>query len=192
VVKHLKKEVRRLAVDMKELADSTSEKFDPQRARARELQREFAAIALADSLADDPISDRRYFAWLQKNIPILKKTCGRYAWFESKSIMQRDETLLKKFEETLQKNINAQGGKAHLASQKTYADLTVLIGNEDSTKRSVMRARRRQKDLTQSIQEILDIAALAEKDRIEPPSNKEYKRRRKRLLEALRRITATK
>ena len=78
--------------------------------------------------------------------------------------MQRDQLLLKKFEETLQKNINAQGGKVHLASQKTYADLTGRIGDEDSTKRSVMRARRRQKDLNQSIQEILNIADLAEKN----------------------------
>ena len=80
MVKHLKKEFRRLMVEMKELADSPSEKFDPE--RARELQLEFAAIALAHNLADEAISDRRYFAWLRKNIPILKKTRGRYGWFE--------------------------------------------------------------------------------------------------------------
>ena len=74
MVKHLKKEFRRLMVEMKELADSPSEKFDPE--RARELQLEFAAIALAHNLADEAISDRRYFAWLRKNIPILKKNLG--------------------------------------------------------------------------------------------------------------------
>jgi hypothetical protein len=193
MAKLLEKEVRRLVLAMKALADAPPEKFDSE--EARKLQLDFAAIALIHNTEQEAVSDRRYFAWLEKNVPSLGKIRGRPGWFESKKVLQHDEALLKEFEETRQNNVAANRGKTHRASQKTYADLTEKGGVSDdeyTIKQAVMRARRRQKALKESFQEILSIAALAEKDRNKPPTAKEYKRRRKKLIEAFRRIVTTK
>jgi hypothetical protein len=192
MAKVLKEKVKRLVLAMKALADVPPEKFDPE--EALNLQLEFAAFALIHNMEQEAVSERRYFAWLEKNVPSLLKIRGRPGWI-SKNVIQHDEALLKEFEETLRNNIAANRGKTHRASQKTYADLTEKRGVSDdeyTIKQAVMRARRRQKALKQSIQEILGIAALAEQDRNKRPPVKEYKKRRKKLIEAFRRIVTPK
>jgi len=193
MVKLLKEEFGRLILAMKALADAPPEKFDPE--EARKLQLDFAAIALIHNMEQEAVADRRYFAWLEKNVPSLFNIRGRPGWIESKKVMQHDEALVKEFEETLRNNIAANRGKTHRASQKTYADLTEKRGVSDDEyiiKRAVMRARKRQKALKQFRQEILGIAALAEQDRNKRQPDKEYKKRRKKLIEAFRRIVTTK
>jgi hypothetical protein len=129
MAKLLEEEVRRLVLAMKALADAPPGKFDPE--EARKLQLDFAAIALIHNTKQEAVSDRRYFAWLEKNVPNLQKIGGRPRWIESKKVMQHDEALLKEFEETLRNNITANRGKTHRASQKTYADLTEKGGVSD-------------------------------------------------------------
>jgi hypothetical protein len=98
------------------------------------------------------------------------------------------------FDQTLQHNIAANAGKKHGASDKSYADLADKSGDDDpyTVKQRVMRGRRRQKALRETMREIQNIAALAKTDagKVVPPE--EYERRKEKLLAAFRRVVRTK
>jgi hypothetical protein len=191
-MENLEDRVKRLVLEMKALRDVPPEKFDPK--KASELEAEFNQIARLYNMNDLEESDRRYFAMLQENLPKLFKTRGRPHWIESKKVKGQDDALLKEFEEARQKNIVANGGKAHRASQKAYTDLADKHDDSDdyTVKQRVMRARRRQKAFEQSKNEILETAALAKSDGNRPVSEKEYKKRQKKLVRAFQRILTMK
>lgn len=109
-------------------------------------------------------------------------------------VVRRDQALVKDFEDTLARNVAANAGKKHRASQKTYSDLADNYGDsdEDTVKRRVMRARRRQKALNETIQDILQLANLAKTDRGKVVTTNEYEKRREKLLQAFRRILRAK
>jgi len=139
-------------------------------------------------------AEAEYLAWLKANIPEMSRNTGRPHWIESDKVMGQDRALLKEFEETLARNVAANAGKKHRASQKTYSDLADKYGDsdEDTVKRRVMRARRRQKNLKESIEEIFQIIGPPNKDRSKVVTSEKYEINRERLLKAFRRIVKTK
>jgi hypothetical protein len=104
--------------------------------------------------------------------------------------MSKDKALLDNFDERLKRNIAANAGKKRGASKKTYADLADESDVEDAetVKQRVMRARRRQKALQETVQDLLGIAALARTHGNRPVPPEASKRNRKKLLEAFRRL----
>jgi predicted metallo-beta-lactamase superfamily hydrolase len=150
------------------------------------LELDALILAIQDA---EVATDREYFDWLKANVPEMFSIKGRPNWIVSEKVKGQDEALLKDFEDTLARNI-AVIGKKHRASQKTYSDLADKYGDEDeeTVKQRVMRARRRQKALNETIQDILRLAAPAETDRGKVIAPKEYEERREKLLEAFRRI----
>jgi hypothetical protein len=168
--------------------------FDPQEAMRVKL--EFDGLFLNLQRAKQA-AETEYFAWLEANIPELFSNKGRPDWIESEKVIRRDRALLKDFEHTLARNMAANAGKKHGASQKTYSDLADKYGDndEETTKRRVMRGRRRQKALNETIQDIQDIlrsAAPGGTDRPKVTTPKEYERRREKLLQAFRRVLKVK
>jgi hypothetical protein len=139
-------------------------------------------------------TDKVFFDRLKASAPEMFNINGRPNWIESQKVTGQDEALLKEFEETLNRNIAANGGRKHRASQQTYADLADKYDAKDeyTVKQRVMRARRRQKALKQATQDILRIAARGETDGDNVVTPKEYKRRGENLLEAFRQILRTK
>jgi hypothetical protein len=139
-------------------------------------------------------AETEYFRWLETNMSEMFTNTGRPNWIESEKIMEQDRALLKEFEETLARNVAANAGKKHRASQKTYSDLADKYGDsdEDTVKRRIMRARRRQKNLNESIEDLFQIIGPPNKDRSKVVTSKEYDRRRAKLLEAFRRVISTK
>jgi len=186
-VKSTEEEVKRLVLAGHALTRPGH--FDPQEAmRVKfELDGLFLNLQRAKQAAVT-----EYFDWLGANIPELLSNKGRPHWIQSHKVMVQDQALLKAFDDTLARNVAAKG-KKHRASQKTYSDLADKYGdnNEETVKQRVMRARRRQKALRETIQDIQDIlrnAALGETDRPKVTTPKEYERRREKLLQAFRRV----
>jgi hypothetical protein len=141
-------------------------------------------------------AEAEYFGWLEANVPELFSNKGRPHWIASEKVTGQDRALLKEFEDALAGNVAANGGKKYRASQKTYSDLADKYGynDEESIKRRVMRARRRQKafnDSLQDFQQILHGAARRETDRRRVITPKEYEINRERFLKAFRRIVKT-
>ena len=161
--------------------------FEPQEAmRVKlELDRLILNVQRAEQAAET-----EYFDWLEANIPELFSNTGRPHWIESGKVKGQDRALLKEFEDTLARNVAANAGKKHGASQKTYSDLADKYGDndEETVKQRVMRARRRQKALNESTRDILQLADRTKADRGKIITSEEYERRRGKLLEAFRRI----
>jgi hypothetical protein len=168
------------------------EKFD---------QKETQRMLLQWNAMVERATDRAFFKWLEANVPDMLTTKGRPHWSESEKIGEQDKALLKEFEETLKRNVAANDGKKRRASQKTYADLADKhqgkrradhdsVVDEYAIKQRVMRARRRQKALKETMQDILRIA---ERGKASDGNNtaEECERSREELLEALRRILRT-
>jgi hypothetical protein len=166
--------------------------FDPVKAGRLKMEMDVMMLAIQRAKAAEEHANsaekKEFFDWLEANLPELSDE-GRPRWPESEKVMSQDKSLLEDFDQRLERNIAANAGKKHGASQKTYADLADESGADDYTvKQRVMRARRRQKALQETIQDILGIAALAKTygNRAVPPE--ESKRNRKKLLEAFRRL----
>jgi hypothetical protein len=176
---------------MQALRDAPPGQFDP--AEAMRLKGKLDALMRAKQFAQET-AEREYFGWLEANIPRLFNIKGRPDWIASGKVRSKDEALLKNFEQTLNRNIAANAGKKHGASKRTYADLADESGDEDpyTVKRRLMRARRRQKALQETIRDILGIAAAGQTDGGKAVSPQEYQRRGEKLLEAFRRILRTK
>jgi hypothetical protein len=190
-MKYREEEVKRLVLACQALSEAPPDQFDPE--EAMRLKLELDAL-IRDVQYVKEATDKEYFDWLEANIPEMFNIKGRPNWIESEKVTGQDEALLKEFEETLSRNIAANGGKRHRASQKTYADLADKYGADDeySVKQRVMRARRRRKALKQATQDILRIATRGETDGDNVVTPEEYKRRGEKLLEAFRRILKTK
>jgi hypothetical protein len=191
IEKSAEEEVRRLVLAGQALSEAPPGQLDPEKAMCLKLKLDQLVGVVQ---GDQAKTDSEYFDWLEMNIPELSKVKGRPHWSESKKVMRKDETLLKDFEQTLNHNVAANAGKKHGASAKTYSDLADKSSDVDpyTAKQRVMRARRRQKAMQEAIKDILGIAALGETDGDKAIPPKEYKRRRKKLLEALRRVQRTK
>jgi hypothetical protein len=189
--KPMEEEVRRLVLAGHALRVAPPDQFDPE--EATRLKMQLDALILADQRAQQA-TDTAYFDWLEMNNPELFETKGRPKWVASEKVTSEDKALLDSFDQRLQRNIAANAGKKHGASEKTYADLADKSGDDDpyTVKQRVMRARRRQKALQETMREIQDIAALAETDagKVVPPE--EYERRKEKLLAAFRRVLRTK
>jgi hypothetical protein len=168
--------------------------YDPQKAMRVRLALDGVLLHIQRAKAEERAKQAEFFDWLESNIPEMFRNTGRPHWIESDKVMGRDRELLKEFEETLARNVAANAGKKHRASQKTYSDLADKYGDsdEDTVKRRVMRARRRQKNLKESIQEIFQIIGPPNKDRSKILTSEEYEINRERLLKAFRRIEKTK
>jgi hypothetical protein len=193
VMKYREEEVKRLVLACKALREAPPGKFDPK--EAMRLALELDAL-IRDVQYMKEATDREHFDWLEANVPEMFNINGRPHWSKSEKVKGQDEALLKEFEELLNRNIAANGGRKHRASQKTYADLADADkygeDNEYAVKQRVMRARRRRKALKETTRDILSIAALGETDGDNAITPKEYKRRGEKLLEAFRRILRTK
>jgi hypothetical protein len=172
------------------LSNALPGQFDPK--EAMRLKLELDALIAAVQRAREA-TDTEYFDWLEANIPQLFSNRGRPNWIESEKVREQDEALLKEFEDALARNVAATG-KTHRASQKTYSDLADKYGYEDeeTVKQKVMRGRRRQKALNETIQDISHIAAKRETDSDKVITPQEYSTRREKLLETLRRLLRTK
>lgn len=190
-VKSAEEEVRRLVIAGHALSEAPAGQFDPEKAMRLKLKLDELMQAIKH---DQTETDSEFFDWLETNIPDSSKIKGRPHWLASKKVKRKDEALLKQFELTLNRNVAANAGKKHGASTKTYFDLADESGDDDpyTAKQRVMRARRRQKALQETIKDILDIAALGETDGEKAIPHEEYKRRRERLLDAFRRVRRTK
>ena len=188
-VKSLDAEVKRLVLAGQALTRPGH--FDPEKAMRVKL--ELDGLMLNIQRAEQR-ADTEYFDWLEANIPELFGNKGRPDWIESEKVVRRDQALVKDFEDTLARNVAANAGKKHRASQKTYSDLADKYGDsdEDTVKRRVMRARRRQKALNETIQDILQLANPTKTDRGKVVTTNEYEKRREKLLEAFRRILRAK
>jgi len=189
VVKSLEEPVKQWVLESHALLEPGQ--FDP--VKAGRLKMEFDVMMLAIKAADErakAAKEKEFFDWLEANIPELFEIQGRPQWIESAEVMSKDKALLDNFDKRLNRNVAANAGKKHGASKKTYADLADEYGVEDAetVKQRVMRARRRQKALQETIQDIRSIAARAKthRDRDVPPE--ESKRSRERLLKAFWRI----
>lgn len=191
VVKPLEEEVRRLVLAGHALSEAPPGQFDPE--EAMRLKLELDALILAIQ-RDQAKTDTEYFEWLEMNMPELSKIKGRPQWIASDKVMRKDKALLQDFEQTLNRNVTANAGKKHGASAKTFADLADKSGDDDThtAKQRVMRARRRQKALLETIKDILGIAGLRETDHDKAIPPEEYKRRGEKLLKAFRRVLRTK
>jgi hypothetical protein len=172
--------------------------FDPVKAGRLKMEMDVMMLAIQRAKAADErheaAAEEEYFDWLKANIPEMFDIQGRPHWIESEEVISKDKELLDSFDEGLNRNIAANGGKKHGASKKTYADLADESGVEDAetVKQRVMRARRRQKALQQTIQDIRGIVALAKARGVRDVPPKESKKSREKLLEALRRILRVK
>jgi hypothetical protein len=186
-VKSREEEVRRLVLACKALSEGPPGQFDPE--EAMRLKLELDALML-DIQHMEKATDRKYFDWLETNIPELFNIKGRPNWSKSEKVMGQDEALLNHFDQTLSHNVAANAGKKHRASQKTFDDLADKFGGDDAAtvKQRVMRARRRRKALQATMQDILGIAALGKRDGDKVITPKGYKRRGEKLLEAFQRI----
>jgi hypothetical protein len=173
------------------LSEAPPGQFDPE--EAARLKMELVALILAVQRGRQE-TETAYFDWLETNNPELFDTKGRPNWIASEKVMSADKALLDSFDQTLQHNIAANAGKKHGASDKSYADLADKSGDDDpyTVKQRVMRGRRRQKALRETMREIQNIAALAKTDagKVVPPE--EYERRKEKLLAAFRRVVRTK
>jgi hypothetical protein len=160
--------------------------FDP--VKAGRLKAEFDALMQSTQLTKAP--EDQFFDWLEADIPELFNIKGRPKWVASEKVVSEDKALLDNFDQTLERNIAANAGKEHGATNKTYADLADEFGYDDpyTVKQRVMRARRRQKALQETVHEILDIAGRAKTrgDKAVPPA--EVKSNKKKLLKAFRRV----
>lgn len=187
-VKSTEEEVKRLL--LAGMALTRPGHFDPQEAMRVKL--EFDGLFLNLQRAKQA-AETEYFDWLQANIPESSNK-GRPDWIESEKVIRRDQALVKDFEDTLARNVAANAGKKHRASQKTYSDLADKYGDsdEDTVKRRVMRARSRQKALNETTRDILQLAGLAKADRGKVITSEEYERRKGKLLEAFRRVLRAK
>ncbi len=192
----IEQEVKRLVLEGQALTRPGH--YDPQKAMRVKLALDGVLLHIqrakqAEERAKQA-AEAEYFGWLEDNIPELFQNKGRPHWLQSEKVIGYDEQLLKEFEETLARNVAANAGKKHRASQKTYSDLADKYGDSDAdtVKRRVMRARRRQKNLKESIQDIFQIIGPPNKDRSKVVTSKEYERRRGKLLEAFRRIISAK
>ena len=176
-------------------------KLGPPNRRADVVNEEVKRLVLAGHALTRPghfdphqlaeqAAETEYFDWLEANIPELFSNTGRPHWIESGKVKGQDRALLKEFEDTLARNVAANAGKKHGASQKTYSDLADKYGDsdEETVKQRVMRARRRQKALNESTRDILQLADRTKADRGKIITSEEYERRRGKLLEAFRRI----
>ena len=169
--------------------------FDPVKAGRLKMEMDAMTLAMQHAeAAEHAASEKEYFDWLAANIPEMFNTQGRPHWIESTEVMSKDKALLDSFDERLNRNIAANAGKRHGASKKTYADLADEFGVEDAetVKQRVMRARRRQIALQQTIQDIKSVAAQAKTFGPHGVSPKQVIKNRKKLLEAFQRILRVK
>jgi hypothetical protein len=168
--------------------------FDPVKAGRLKMEMDVMMLAIQRAKTAEErakaAAEKEYFDWLEANIPELFNIDGRPHWIESKKVMSKDKAVLDNFDERLKRNIAANAGKKRGASKKTYADLADESDVEDAetVKQRVMRARRRQKALQETVQDLLGIAALAKTHGNRPVPPEESKRNREKLLEAFRRI----
>jgi hypothetical protein len=191
VVKSLEEAVKQWVLESHALLEPGQ--FDPVKAGRLKMEMDVMMLAIqrakaAEERAKAP-EGKEFFDWLQANLPESSDQ-GRPRWLESERVMSQDKALLEDFDQRLERNIAANAGKKHGASKKTYADLADESGVEDAEaiKQRVMRARRRQKALQETIQDILGIAALAKTRGVRDVPPEESKRSREKLLEAIRRI----
>ncbi len=170
--------------------EAPPDQFDPE--EAMRVKMELDAQILAIQRAQKAI-DTEYFDWLGANIPELFDTKGRPNWIASDKVTSKDRALLDNFDQKLDSNTAANAGKKHGASKKTYADLADESGDQDieTVKRRVMRARKRQKALRETIQDILGIAARAKTGGDKTIPHEEYERPRERLLKEFRKVLTT-
>jgi hypothetical protein len=169
--------------------------FDPVKAGRLKTEMDVMMLAVQRAEADQrAASEKEYFDWLAANIPEMFNTQGRPHWIESAEIISKDKALLDSFDDKLNRNIAAKTGKKHGASKKTYADLADEFGIEDAetVKQRVMRARRRQIALQQTIQDIKSVADQAKTLGAGGVSPKQAIKNRKKLLEAFWRILRVK
>jgi hypothetical protein len=185
----LEEEVKRLLLEGQALTRPGH--YDPQKAMRVKLELDGLMLNIQRAKQAE---DVEYFGWLEANIPELLSNKGRPHWIQSEKIKEQDRALLKEFEDTFARNVAANAGKKHRASQKTYSDLADKYGDndEETVKQRVMRARRRQKAFNQSTQDILRMVGPPNKNRGKVVTSKEYERRRGKLLEAFRRILRAK
>jgi hypothetical protein len=169
--------------------------FDPVKAGRLKSEMDVTMLTIQRAEADGrAASEKEHFDWLAANIPEMFNTQGRPHWVESAEIISKDKALLDSFDERLRRNVAANAGRKHGASKKTYADLADDLGVEDTetVKQRVMRARRRQIALQQTIQEIRGIAAQAKTSGVRDLSPEQAAKNRKKLLEAFQRLLRVK
>jgi hypothetical protein len=166
--------------------------FDPVKAGRLKMEMDVMMLAIQRAQAEDKAAEEReYSDWLEANIPEMFRVKGRPHWIESAS---QDKALLIKFDERLNRTVAQNAGKKHGASKKVYADLADEYGVEDveTVKQRVMRARRRQKALQETLQDIQGILARSRTRGDRKVPREESKKNRQKLLEAFRRIVRTK
>jgi hypothetical protein len=195
-VKSLEEAVKQWALESHALLEPGQ--FDPVKAGRLKMEFDVMMLAIQRAQAADErakaAKEEEFFDWLEENIPELFDIGGRPNWIESKKVMSKDKAVLDNFDERLNHNVAANAGKKHGASKKTYADLADESDVEDAetVKQRVMRARRRQKALQETIQDILTIADRGKTRGYRAVPPQESKRSREKLLKALRRIPRVK
>jgi len=169
--------------------------FDPVKAGRLNTEMDVMMLAVRRAeAAQRAASEKEYFDWLEANVPEMFNTKGRPHWIESAEVINKDKALLDSFDHTLNRNIAANAGKKHGASKKTYADLADEFGIEDAEtiKQRVMRARRRQIVLQQTISVLKSVADQAKTLGTRGVSPKQAIKNRKKLLEAFQRVLRVK
>ena len=196
VVKSLEEAVKQWFLEAHALSEPGQ--FDPVKAGRLKMEMDVMMMTIQRAEAAEErakaAAEKEYFDWLEANIPELFDIDGRPNWIESKKVMSQDKALLDNFDERLKRNIAANAGKRRGASKKTYADLADESDVEDAetVKQRVMRARRRQKALQETIEDLLGIAALGKTRGVHAVPPEEAKRTREKLLQAFRRILGVK
>jgi hypothetical protein len=169
--------------------------FDPVKASRLKMEMDVLTQSMRHAeVQQQAESDSQFFDLLEFNVPRIFNTQGRPDWSESEPIRSSDKALLNRFDELLSRNITANGGREHGSSKKTYADLADELSIEDAetVKQRVMRAKRRQIALQQTMQDVLSIAnqATTVGRRGVPP--KQAIKNQKKLVDAFRRLLRVK